>query len=59
MHLHVHVIPRYKGDMDEPTGDVRHVIPLKRNYKRFAAEPLVVAGTPDPFLAHTAARRCA
>lgn len=25
-HLHVHVIPRYKGDVKEPRGGVRHVI---------------------------------
>ncbi len=32
MHLHVHVIPRYRGDMDDPRGGVRHVIPSKGNY---------------------------
>ena len=32
MHLHVHVIPRYLGDMDDPRGGVRHVIPGKGNY---------------------------
>ncbi|ABS28162.1 DEAD/DEAH box helicase family protein [Anaeromyxobacter sp. Fw109-5] len=52
MHLHVHVIPRYEGDMDDPAGGVRHVIPWKGNYRRLAAEPLVVGGTADPFLAH-------
>jgi diadenosine tetraphosphate (Ap4A) HIT family hydrolase len=31
-HLHVHVIPRYRGDMDDPRGGVRHVIPSKGNY---------------------------
>lgn len=31
-HLHVHVIPRYDGDMDDPRGGVRHVIPSKGNY---------------------------
>jgi len=31
-HLHVHVIPRYQGDMPDPTGGVRHVIPSKGNY---------------------------
>ncbi len=34
MHLHVHVIPRYRGDMDDPRGGVRHVIPSKGNYLR-------------------------
>ncbi len=32
MHLHIHVIPRYQGDVDDPTGGVRHVIPGKGNY---------------------------
>lgn len=31
-HLHVHLIPRYKGDMDCPQGGVRGVIPEKRLY---------------------------
>ena len=32
MHLHLHVIPRYLGDMDDPKGGVRGVIPGKRGY---------------------------
>jgi diadenosine tetraphosphate (Ap4A) HIT family hydrolase len=28
-HLHVHVIPRYKGDVKEPRGGVLHVLPGK------------------------------
>ena len=32
MHLHVHLIPRYKGDMDDPKGGVRGVIPSKQKY---------------------------
>lgn len=31
-HVHVHLIPRYVGDMDEPRGGVRGVIPEKRMY---------------------------
>jgi len=31
-HVHVHVIPRYSGDMEDPRGGVRHVIPGKGNY---------------------------
>lgn len=30
---HVHLIPRRKGDMSDPRGGVRHVIPEKGNYK--------------------------
>lgn len=32
MHVHIHVIPRFTGDMDDPRGGVRHVIPGKGNY---------------------------
>lgn len=33
-HLHVHVIPRYAGDMADPRGGVRGVIPQRQNYLR-------------------------
>jgi len=33
-HAHIHVIPRYKGDVPNPRGGVRHVIPLKARYKK-------------------------
>jgi diadenosine tetraphosphate (Ap4A) HIT family hydrolase len=32
MHFHCHVIPRYKGDMEDPRGGVRGVIPGKQSY---------------------------
>jgi diadenosine tetraphosphate (Ap4A) HIT family hydrolase len=32
MHLHIHLIPRYKGDIGNPRGGVRGVIPNKRMY---------------------------
>lgn len=32
MHLHVHLIPRYVGDMPNPRGGVRGVIPGKQKY---------------------------
>jgi len=32
MHFHCHVIPRYIGDLENPEGGVRGVIPTKRNY---------------------------
>jgi len=51
MHLHVHVIPRYRGDMDDPRGGVRHVIPSKGNYK-LATQPLATGGVKDPFSSH-------
>jgi diadenosine tetraphosphate (Ap4A) HIT family hydrolase len=31
-HLHWHIIPRYDGDVADPTGGVRGVIPDKRTY---------------------------
>lgn len=31
-HFHCHVIPRYIGDMENPRGGVRNVIPGKGNY---------------------------
>lgn len=31
-HAHIHVIPRYKGDMPNPRGGVRGVIPEKQSY---------------------------
>lgn len=31
-HLHIHVIPRYDGDVPDPRGGIRHVIPGKGNY---------------------------
>ena len=34
MHLHIHLIPRRKGDVENPQGGVRSVIPLKQHYKR-------------------------
>jgi len=33
-HVHIHVIPRYHGDVTDPTGGIRHVIPAKANYLR-------------------------
>ena len=35
MHLHIHLIPRYKGDMDNPLGGVRGVIPEKQKYEKW------------------------
>jgi diadenosine tetraphosphate (Ap4A) HIT family hydrolase/5-methylcytosine-specific restriction endonuclease McrA len=32
-HCHVHLIPRRKGDVDNPRGGIRHVIPEKGFYK--------------------------
>ncbi|MFP4686573.1 MAG: HIT family protein [bacterium] len=31
-HLHIHLIPRYQGDIEDPTGGVRGVIPSRQKY---------------------------
>ena len=31
-HLHIHLIPRFSGDMSDPRGGVRGVIPQKQKY---------------------------
>ena len=31
-HLHIHIIPRYRGDMSNPQGGVRGVIPERQKY---------------------------
>jgi diadenosine tetraphosphate (Ap4A) HIT family hydrolase len=32
MHLHLHVIPRYEGDVPDPRGGIRWVIPEHAAY---------------------------
>ena len=32
MHCHMHVIPRYKGDIENPRGGIRKIIKMKTNY---------------------------
>ena len=32
MHLHMHLIPRYQGDTDDPRGGVRWIFPKKADY---------------------------
>ena len=34
MHCHIHLIPRREGDVKNPQGGVRSVIPLKQHYVR-------------------------
>jgi len=31
-HAHIHIIPRYEGDVSDPRGGVRWVIPEKAEY---------------------------
>lgn len=59
-HLHVHVIPRFHGDVPDPRGGVRHVIPARANYllddapnsTTQAPSALATGGSGDPFLHH-------
>ena len=32
LHVHIHLIPRYVGDVKNPRGGVRGIIPEKQNY---------------------------
>lgn len=60
-HIHLHVIPRYAGDVPDPRGGVRHVIPHLANYLAEAPENgaphtgSVVRGVGDPLLPHLVA----
>lgn len=62
-HLHIHVIPRYTGDLPDPRGGVRNVIPHKGNYLREVSpgsphlgstphEGALIRGADDPLLPH-------
>jgi diadenosine tetraphosphate (Ap4A) HIT family hydrolase len=31
-HAHIHLIPRYQGDVEDPRGGIRHLIPGKGYY---------------------------
>jgi diadenosine tetraphosphate (Ap4A) HIT family hydrolase len=39
MHVHVHLIPRFAGDVDDPAGGVRFVIPERGDYRRRGGIP--------------------
>ena len=49
-HLHIHVIPRYRGDVPDPRGGVRHVIPGKGNYLQPATGPYALVDGQDRLL---------
>ena len=50
-HLHVHLIPRYGGDVADPRGGVRYVIPSKANYLlRVEDSPPKLAPSADRYL---------
>lgn len=31
-HVHVHLVPRYAGDVPDPRGGIRHVLPQRARY---------------------------
>jgi len=33
-HVHIHVIPRYRGDVENPLGGIRGVMPFKQKYRK-------------------------
>ena len=62
-HFHIHVIPRRAGDMHDPRGGVRHVIPDKGNYLKKTAyqtisqnavphERGLISGREDALISH-------
>jgi len=40
LHIHLHVIPRYIGDVPNPRGGVRNVIPDKGDYHKYILDNL-------------------
>jgi superfamily II DNA or RNA helicase/HKD family nuclease len=56
-HFHLHVIPRYAGDVADPRGGIRNVIPQRGNYlartlDTRADKQRLIKGDTDPFLPH-------
>ncbi len=48
-HVHIHVIPRYHGDVPDPRGGVRAVIPQLANYLAPQNPPAIAASSaPEP-----------
>jgi superfamily II DNA or RNA helicase/diadenosine tetraphosphate (Ap4A) HIT family hydrolase len=61
-HLHVHVIPRFTGDVEDPRGGVRSVVPQKANYlahpwlnPKAPHERSLITGGDDPLFPHLCA----
>ena len=49
--LHMHIIPRYKGDVADPRGGVRFVIAEKGKYwEKSDAEPTKTGAAPGPWV---------
>src|SRR5688500_4594400 len=60
-HLHLHVIPRYLGDVPDPRGGVRHVLAARGNYlltptiEGAPHDRTVIRGSDDPLFPHLVA----
>ena len=52
MHLHVHIIPRFRGDMEDPRGGIRGVLPAKQRYSGLAPAPAKGAFADLPAFVH-------
>jgi len=52
-HLHLHVIPRRLGDVADPRGGVRHVIPGKGDYLTISGTPATVLPAREPRVLET------
>jgi len=50
-HVHMHLIPRYKGDVESPKGGVRGVIPKKQKYS--FSDPITMPPTEKSPKAYT------
>ncbi len=46
-HLHLHLIPRYDGDVPDPRGGIRHAVPARGNWQTLGAEASAGYDTPD------------
>ena len=44
-HAHIHLIPRRKGDVEDPTGGIRNIFPDKGNYKKEPKSKLSAAAS--------------
>lgn len=52
-HLHLHVIPRRAGDVPDPRGGVRYVIPEKANYLAAENRPPNILRAREPRILET------